>query len=298
MPISAPQMLFGHSQIDPEISEFSQLTGQETMSVKLYNLNNSTCSQKARIILAEKGVPFEDIQIDLKRNEQYEDWYLKLNPNGVVPTLVHDGVAVIDSTVICEYVDDAFPTPAMTPPTAADRAKMRAWRQYSDEVSTPSIRIPSFNAYIVPAWGSNEWLANRKRSSPLRKAQFNRLTSDGYPIEDVVAAMERLTQCIRRMEAQLSAGGPWLLGEQYTIMDVLLTPTIVRIHDIGLDFMFADAPAVRGWYDRVQKRPSFAAAYYEGSRMPPLRQLTPEIDAYRNRNPEPRDASVVGKSAS
>jgi glutathione S-transferase len=66
--------------------------------------------------------------------------YLKLNPNGVVPTLVHDGAPIIDSSVICEYLDEVFPQRSTTPPDAFGRAQMRAWQRYIEEVPTPATR--------------------------------------------------------------------------------------------------------------------------------------------------------------
>ena len=84
--------------------------------LKLYNAPHSTCSQKVRICLHEKGLPFEDIRLDLgKAKDQLKPEYLKLNPNGVVPTLVDDGNVIIDSSVICEYLDEKYPAPKLTP---------------------------------------------------------------------------------------------------------------------------------------------------------------------------------------
>ena len=72
----------------------------------LYDFGNSVCCQKVRITLVEKGLTWEARKVDLFKTEQYDPQYLKLNPKGVVPTLVHDGTPVIESTLICEYLDD------------------------------------------------------------------------------------------------------------------------------------------------------------------------------------------------
>lgn len=242
--------------------------------LELYNLNNSTCSQKVRLTLAEKNLAFVDRQVSLKDNEQYSDWYLKLNPNGVVPTLVHDGRAVIDSTVICEYLDDAFPEVPLSPSDPWARARMRAWLQYIDEVPTPAVRIPSFNAYIIPSWSAtNErWAVDRKAKSPLRKAQFRRLGPNGYPDEDVDDALEKLRQTVERIELSL-LDGPWLVGEQFTIADICMIPCITRLYDLELSHFWKDSPHVADWFTRIQRRPSFEKAYYPGSRMSVVRQL-------------------------
>ena len=84
--------------------------------LELYNFPMSTCSQKVRIVLAEKGLDWVDHRIE--SGDHLKPGYLQLNPNGVVPTLVHDGVPIIDSSVICEYLDEVFPQSSTTPPTA------------------------------------------------------------------------------------------------------------------------------------------------------------------------------------
>ena len=81
----------------------------------LYDYGNSVCCQKVRITLREKGLDWDAIRVDLFASEQYDPKYLKLNPKGVVPTLVHDGVPVIESTLICEYLDETFPDPPLAP---------------------------------------------------------------------------------------------------------------------------------------------------------------------------------------
>ena len=145
--------------------------------LRLYNAPASTCSQKVRMVLAEKALPWHDRRVDLGRNEHLEDWYLGLNPNGVVPTLVHDGRAIVDSTVINEYLDEVFPEVPVVPREAWARAHMRAWQHYIDEVPTPAIRVPSFNAFILRGWAglSDEELdlilrCNAEQAFPKAKA--------------------------------------------------------------------------------------------------------------------------------
>jgi len=119
--------------------------------LKLYNAPHSTCSQKVRICLHEKGLPFEDIKLDLgKGKDQLKPEYLKLNPNGVVPTLVDDDNVIIDSSVICEYLDEKYPAPKLMPDDVARRAQMRAWMRYFEEVPTAAVRVPSFNMGFLP----------------------------------------------------------------------------------------------------------------------------------------------------
>ncbi|MGC1780341.1 MAG: glutathione S-transferase N-terminal domain-containing protein [Xanthobacteraceae bacterium] len=76
----------------------------------LYHTAHSTCSQKVRLVLHEKTAKFDEVRIDLAKKEQLKPDYLKLNPNGVVPTLVDDGTPIVESSVICEYLDENFRT--------------------------------------------------------------------------------------------------------------------------------------------------------------------------------------------
>ena len=101
--------------------------------IVLYDFGNSVCCQKVRITLREKGLEWTPIRVDLFRSEQYDPQYLKLNPKGVVPTLVHDGKPVIESSLICEYLDDAFPEPPLVPADPWLRSRMRIWSKLVDD---------------------------------------------------------------------------------------------------------------------------------------------------------------------
>ena len=83
-------------------------------AIELYNAPQSTCSQKVRLTLTEKELSFKEHRLKLFRGDQLEPEYLKLNPNGAVPTLIHDGTPIIDSSVIMEYLDDVFPSPRLS----------------------------------------------------------------------------------------------------------------------------------------------------------------------------------------
>src|SRR5580700_11944224 len=100
----------------------------------LYNAPQSTCSQRVRFVLNAKRLAFTEIKLDLLAGDQLKPDYLKLNPNGVVPTLDHDGAIIIDSSVIIEYLDEIAPEPEnFTPRAPAERAAMRALMRFIDE---------------------------------------------------------------------------------------------------------------------------------------------------------------------
>jgi glutathione S-transferase len=249
--------------------------------LKLYNAPHSTCSQKVRICLHEKGLPFEDIKLDLGKNkDQLKPEYLKLNPNGVVPTLVDDGNVIIDSSVICEYLDEKHPSPKLTPDDVVGRAKMRAWMRYLEEVPTAAVRVPSFNMGFLPRFAGldeKRFRAEQSDIRPIRKHFYRRMTQKGFKRADVEAALEQIDSTCARMEQALEAG-PWLMGAQYTIADIVVTPSIDRMADLGYASIWnRKYPRVTEWYERMKARPAFKLTYYPGTRMSETYALQPAI---------------------
>lgn len=249
--------------------------------LKLYNAPHSTCSQKVRICLAEKSLPFEDIRLDLgKGKDQLKPDYLKLNPNGVVPTLVDDGAVVIDSSVICEYLDEKYPSPRLSPDDVAERAKMRAWMRYLEEVPTAAVRVPSFNMGFLPRFAGLDEERFRSEQSdirPIRKHFYRRMGTKGFKRAEVEAALEQIANTCARMDTAL-ADGPWLMGQRYTLADIVVTPSIDRMADLGYANIWNDKyPRVADWYARMQARPAFQQAYYKGTRMSETFPLSPAI---------------------
>ena len=98
--------------------------------VELYHNINSVCAQKVRIALKEKGQEAKDHILTL-RGDQHDPAYLKLNPNGVVPTLIHDGEPITESSLILYYIDDAFPEPPLMPKKPLQRHLVRKYNKLS-----------------------------------------------------------------------------------------------------------------------------------------------------------------------
>ncbi|MCX5544118.1 glutathione S-transferase family protein [Paraburkholderia sp. CNPSo 3076] len=233
----------------------------------LYNWATSTCSQKVRFVLAEKALPYEDYRVDALKSEHLSDRYLKLNPNGVVPTLTHGLNVIIDSSVIAEYLDEVFGDVPLSPVDAYGRARMRAWRQFIDEVPTAAIRVPSFNGYIKHLWAnkSDEELESLNAKRTVRKHFYEHLGREGSSQGEEARSVEMLRETVVRMDRAL-ADGPWMVGEQFTLADITLVPTLVRMSDIGLARVWHDLPRVADWLARVERRPAFSQAFYPGSR--------------------------------
>ena len=241
------------------------------MSLKLYNFPQSTCSQKVRLTLWEKGLEFIDRPVDSTKREHLSEWYLKLNPNGVVPTMTHDGAVIIDSSVIMEYLDEVFPEHSLTPGDAVERAHMRKWLRYFEEVPTPAVRVPSFNQYLSKRFDklSQEQFDTFVDNHPIRKQFYKRMRKEqGFDERDTDAAIDRLSQTIDRMETGLEkSGGPWLMGESLTLADYCIVPVFDRMNDLGLGGTWADHPRVSAWWDKVRERPAYKKTYYRGTRL-------------------------------
>jgi len=248
------------------------------MAYKLYNAPQSTCSQRVRFVLNTKQLPYEEVRLNLLAGDQLKPDYLKLNPNGVVPTLDHDGQIVIDSTVITEYLDEVEPEESFTPEDPVKRARMRALMHFIDEMPAAAVRVPTFNLAFLPNFQkmSREDFVAMAESKPLRKEFMMTMGQTGFPKAEMDAALSRLRRSYERMEAEIEAsGGPWLLGKDITLADVAVMPALVRMDDLGMPD-WQDLPRVKKWFDNIRVHPSFAPTFYHGSllseRFPHLRE--------------------------
>ena len=119
--------------------------------LELYHGGHTTCSRKARLCLKEKGLAYNSHFLNLRGFEQHAPAYLKLNPNGVVPTLVDDGEAVVDSMLINEYLDEKYDQHTrLRPNNPLDKARMRVWTKLASDHGLAGVvpRIwPTFKAH-------------------------------------------------------------------------------------------------------------------------------------------------------
>ena len=232
--------------------------------ITLYQFGNSVCCQKVRITLKEKELTWDTIDVNLFTNEQYAPNYLKLNPKGVVPTLVHDGRSIIESTLICEYLDDAFPNPRLTPDDPHARAHMRLWSKMVDEGLHEGVSEISFCAMFRERMRKMTDAQREARfdnvGDPRRRDRFKSTYEIGVNSPFVTHAIAAYEKMFKLLEATLAAQGPWVVGRDITLGDVNLMPYVARLHYLGLlDLWTADRPHVRDWWRRAQAWPSYRA---------------------------------------
>jgi glutathione S-transferase len=235
--------------------------------LKLYHYWSSVCSQKARMCLAEKKIAWQSHHVDIFRFENYSDWYTRLNPKNVVPTLEHEGRIVIESNVILEYLDEVFPDVPLRPAAAYARAMMRLWVYNSEEMAHWNVNVCSHNlrhAKRMEARYSKEELlrAADQCSNPMIALRLKRRLQVGVSAEEESEAYEKLEFMLKQMEIKL-ADGPWLAGEEFSLADVAMAPMINRIEVLARPEMIdaARRPRVADWWRRIQARPGFQEAF-------------------------------------
>ena len=248
------------------------------MAFKLYNAPQSTCSQRVRFVFNAKKLPFDEVKLNLLEGDQLKPDYLKLNPNGVVPTLDHNGAIVIDSNVITEYLDEVAPENSFTPEDPVERAHMRTLMHYIDEMPAAAVRVPTFNLAFLPSFQkmSRDAFVAMAESKPLRREFMLTMGQSGFPKEEMDAALARLRRTYERMDSEIErSGGPWLLGKKITLADVAVMPSLIRIHDLGKPD-WQDLSRVVTWFDNIRSQPAFKPTFYHGSllseRFPHLRE--------------------------
>jgi glutathione S-transferase len=242
----------------------------------LYAFPGSLCSQKVRLALAEKGVSYTKRFVDIEiRLENYQPWYLQLNPKGVVPTLVHGDHVVTDSARILHYIDEAFEGPSLVPEDAHERECMERWIEQQDLIHMRELSYATFGGALG--------LLLRRVSMPLRMRKLRRLRDQNpdlaglyeAKIEDVrrwrarmasepdVAEIRRdLDEVLRRAEDQLGKTR-YLAGNDYSLADVAWTCVLARLTMLGLARSLwgeGRLPRLEVYYEQLKSRPSFDLA--------------------------------------
>ena len=229
----------------------------------LYHNDMSTCAQKVRFALAEKNVKWESHHLDLRAREHQTPEYIQLNPNAVVPTIVHDRAVVIESTVINEYIDDEFDGPALRPSSAMARARMRLWTQQLDEglhadIGVLSTSIAFRYQKIDKGPAAVELLINNVpdhiKRERVRANIFDAVKSRYF--RDAVCHFDQL---LGRMDTTLGTSD-WLAGDSFSLADIAYAPYLTRLDHLQLTFLWAERPHVTQWYERVKARKGYQIA--------------------------------------
>src|SRR6476619_1711430 len=219
--------------------------------LELYHNNISVCAQKVRIVLAEKGQPWTNHHLSLARGEQLTPAFKKMNPRGVVPVLVHDGNVVVESSVICAYLDEVFAEPPLTPKHPLERARMRLWCKLPDDIlhmacATVSFAI-SFGQQLKKQAGAGLEERLMKMPDAARRERQRTLIEKGIEaplFRDHIKVFEKTAA---DMEAQLGRT-TWLASNPYTLADAEITPYVERADRLGLAGLWEHRARVADWF--------------------------------------------------
>ena len=232
--------------------------------LELYYFENSICSERALMTLAEKGADdWVPRHVHLFKREQHAPEYLKLNPKAQVPTLVHDGEVIRESSIICDYLDDLYPDPPLKPQARAAVAAMREWIKEADEAGFEGVASLSFVAVFrakLLAMSEADRQAYWDGQTVLDRTQRQQFcVFEGYESPYALRAISTWERIFGKIEKALADGRPWLMGEQFTLADLNLAPFIARLDGLQLvEPWLEDRPLAQKWWQAVKARPSYA----------------------------------------
>jgi glutathione S-transferase len=242
----------------------------------LYSFGPGANSLKPMLTLYEKGLEFKIVRLNPAKFEHHEDWFKAINPNGQVPALVDNDKVITESTVICEYLEDEYPTEVkLRPDDSYGRAQMRVWTKWVDEYFCWCVSTIGWERMIsrmARAIGDEEFEERVKRI-PIPEQQTKwRNARAGFPQAVLDEEMRKIGVSVRRLEARL-AQSEWLAGDMYTLADIC-NFAIAN----GMQFGFAemvnpsDTPNLIRWIEQINARPAAKLMYAEV----PFERLDPE----------------------
>ena len=255
----------GEARVEP--LQHGEVSRIDSVMLELYHHGSSVCAAKVRLALAEKGIDWTGHYVDVLAGEQFAPEFLALNPKAMVPVLVDDGRIVVESTLICEYLEAIHPTPALYPSDPYTRYRAKLWTKAVDEDLHPSC---SAITYVVShrhtirrnGIGSFEDFLRTPSTESMeaRKLKWQWL-EHGLQAPGAPDRIKLYDKYLHKMEAEL-AGHDWLVGDAFSIADVALTPYINRLAMLGMSEMWQNGrlPRVEAWFARIRARPTFKPA--------------------------------------
>ena len=205
------------------------------MGIQIYGFWRSIASFRVRVALKLKGLPFEEVPIDILSGEQFQPGYQAVNAERVVPTFIHDGHSVFQSLAIIEYLEDIKPEPRLIPLDSKERAYARSLALMTIADAHPLV-VPRVRNHLAKAFGADaRAIENWGRH----------WTTEG------LATYERLLE--RRPPA------PFALGAEPGLADICVAGQVVGAHFLKLDL--TSFPIVAGLADRCFALPAFATSH-------------------------------------
>jgi glutathione S-transferase len=238
--------------------------------LELYHHGSSACAAKVRFALAEKRLPWASHYVDILRGEQFHAAFLALNPKAVVPVLVHDGAVIVESTVICEYVEEVFPASPIYPSDALERARVRVWTKAVDEELHPACSAITYvvsHRHTILRNGAGSFedfvAAGAAEGSAARQLKWQWI-QHGLEAPGASDKIRLYDAYLRKMEKALE-GAEWLVGSRFSMADIAMAPYVNRLAALAMEGLWVNGrlPGVEGWFERVRSRPAFSSGFVE-----------------------------------
>ena len=243
----------------------------------LYHSGVSNCSQRVRIALEEKELPWTSHHLNILQKEHITPEYFGINPNGLVPTLVHDGKVIIESDDIIEYLDINFPEPPLRPPVGPDREIMNRWLHRATAIHLKAVKTHIYEKRV----------RGQMSQSPEQREQYEKLqtnqsllefhrksNSDSFTQQELDEARSVLDQCFADLESELGER-EWLAGDSFSLADIAWVPLYFTM-DVLAGYSFDGLDNVAAWAKRIEARPSYKKAVLDWwpEHMKPLTKQT------------------------
>jgi glutathione S-transferase len=228
----------------------------------LYHAPFSVSSQSVRMTLAEKNLTWEDRLIDLLAGDQLKPAYLKINPRGEVPVLVHGEAVLAESAAINEYVDESFPGTSLVPSDPLKRHRMRCSVTRTQNLIHQAAGVLTYAVLARPLLQAvpKEALESmfELMPDPRVKAWRRSVLALGLQAPEVAVAIDQHRQFLAQLEQSLPTQHSWLAGDGISLADITALPYVMRADHVGLGALFPmdKAPNLRSWYMRMSSRPS------------------------------------------
>lgn len=210
---------------------------------------------RVRMTLIEKGLDWTSHHLDLKKKENISDDYFGINPNGLVPTLVDNGVVHIESNDIIDYLDATYPEPSLR---ASDNVGMMEWLRLAASIHVPAVKPYVYATMIAKkvkkTAEEEEKYAQLQKNEELKTFHAKHAGASQFSDDDFRRASARLDECFDKLERTLE-GRTWIMGDQYTLADISWIPLHFVL--IGCGYPFQKYANISRWADGFQDRPSF-----------------------------------------
>ena len=245
--------------------QFSKLNSDVVSSlegVHLFHFGLSSCSQRVRFALAEKSIPWISHHIDLDKMEHLSDEYQAINPNGYVPTLVHQGKVVVESINIIKYLEAQFDGTPLLPLEASSEsgvALISKWLARTDE-NQRALKTLTYQ-FLFKSHGHFQdqedvrFYAEHQHNADLVK--FVQDFHQGFSEQRIEENLNLANQFLSDLNEDLTHG-PFIAGPNFSLADIA---AVVNVHRYKLcNLPMGENDHLQDWYERVSARPAFATS--------------------------------------